>query len=181
MTDTAATKENEGADAVPATPKRKLPLILLLAAGLVLGGGSGAIALGPMLAKKSASGADSLAKDGAKKGAAKSEGAAGTADASAAVHIIDNLVLNPAGSGGMRFLLATIGVQMSDAAAKEAIRRREVEARDVVLNVLGTKKVEDLSDIANRETYKQEIKSALGKLFGPESVKAVYFSQFVIQ
>ncbi|MFI5309612.1 MAG: flagellar basal body-associated protein FliL [Gemmatimonadales bacterium] len=163
-------------------PKRALPLSAFIAAGIIGGGACGLFVAGPLLARKVVrSTADSTAvaanaKDGAKDGAQP-----GAAEAAGPVHLIDNLVLNPAGSGGLRFLLATVGVQMKNAATTDALKLREVEARDVVLGVLGTKRVEELAEIKNREAYKQEIKTALEVLFGKGTVKGVYFSQFVVQ
>ena len=80
-------------------------------------------------------------------------------------------MLNPAGSGGTRFLLASVGLQTTSTAANDVITKREVEARDVVLAVLGAKHVEDLAEITNREKLKLELKAALDSLFGPGVVR----------
>src|SRR5205085_488524 len=108
------------------------------------------------------------AKEGAKSG-------------NQSVVLLDNLVLNPAGSGGLRFLLVTVGLQLSSSVNSEAVKSRDAEVRDVVLRVFGTKRVEELSDIAMREGFKREISTALDALLGAHSVKGVYFPQFVIQ
>ena len=172
------------AESAPAAaPARKLTLPVIVIAGLVIGGAAGALVLGPRIARarsssKDANGAtisaDSL-KSGDKSGEQK--GAA----AETPVHLIDNLVLNPAGSGGTRFLLASVGLQTTSAAAEEMIKKREVEARDVVLAVLGAKHVEELAEISAREKIKLELKVALDSLFGSGVVRRVYFPQFVIQ
>ena len=167
------------AESAPAAaPKRKLVLPLIIVAGLLVGGSAGALVLGPRIARarssKSANG-ESAAADSVKN--AEQKGGA----IEAPVHVIDNLVLNPAGSGGTRFLLASVGLQTTSAAADETIKKREVEARDVVLAVLGGKHVEDLAEIGNREQLKLELKAALDSLFGPGVVRKVYFPQFVIQ
>jgi flagellar FliL protein len=180
MAEPVATPETETpAESAPAAaPARKLTLPLIVIAGLIIGGAAGALVLGPRIARARSSkgaanataAADSL-KGGDQKGAASET----------PVHVIDNLVLNPAGSGGTRFLLASVGLQTASAAADELIKKREVEARDVVLAVLGAKHVEDLAEIGNRERIKLELKTALDSLFGPGVVRRVYFPQFVIQ
>ncbi len=152
---------------------------MIIAAGLIVGGAAGALLLGPRIAR-----ARSAMKGG--KGTTKGAdsivaGEHGVALPEAPVHVIDNLVLNPAGSGGTRFLLASVGLQTTSAAANDIITKREVEARDVVLAVLGAKHVEDLAEITNREKLKSELKSALDSLFGPGIVRRIYFPQFVIQ
>jgi flagellar FliL protein len=162
-----------------AAPARKLTLPLIVIAGLLIGGAAGALVLGPRIAR-----ARSASKDAKSATAAADTLATGEPKGSAAeapVHLIDNLVLNPAGSGGTRFLLASVGLQTTSAAAEEMIKKREVEARDVVLAVLGAKHVEELAEISSREKIKFELKTALDSLFGPGVVRRVYFPQFVIQ
>lgn len=175
----AAPEDDKTAEAAPAAaPARKLGLPIIIAAGLVIGGAAGALVLGPRMAR-----ARTAAKETAGAKTADSAAAAehaGTA-ADAPVHLIDNIVLNPAGSGGTRFLLASVGLQMASAAANEIVTKREVETRDVVLAVLGSKHVEDLAEITNRERIKGELKVALDSLFGAGVVRRIYFPQFVIQ
>lgn len=181
MAEPAAAPANEAnAEAAPATaPGRKLALPLIIAAGIIVGGAAGALVLGPRIARARTAPKDAKPAEKAADSTAASEHGVATPDAP--VHLIDNLVLNPAGSGGTRFLLASVGLQTTSAAANDIVNKREVEARDVVLSVLGAKHVEDLAEISNREKLKLELKTALDSLFGPGIVRKVYFPQFVIQ
>ncbi|MFI5233232.1 MAG: flagellar basal body-associated protein FliL [Gemmatimonadales bacterium] len=158
---------------------RKLALPIIIAAGLIIGGSAGALVLGPRIAR--ARTASTTVKAGAKPVDSAPSGGRGVSTPDAPVHLIDNLVLNPAGSGGTRFLLASVGLQTTSAAANDIVNRREVEARDVVLAVLGAKHVEVLAEISNREKLKVELQSALDSLFGPGIIRRIYFPQFVIQ
>jgi flagellar FliL protein len=98
--------------------------------------------------------------------------------------VIDNLVLNPAESGGQRFLLLTIAFELKDAAALEEMKARDAELRDAVLQSVGAKSVEYLADMARRDSLKAELRGVAGKLF-PDArkpvVRRIYFPQFVIQ
>jgi flagellar FliL protein len=105
------------------------------------------------------------------------EGAA----AGAPVYTLDNLVLNPAESGGTRFLLLTISFELKSAEMADAMKARDAELRDAVLVTVGNKTVEQLSDVAARDSLKVELRAAAGKLFKKGGVKRVYFPQFVIQ
>jgi flagellar protein FliL len=176
-----ATANEANAGAAPATaPSRKLALPLIIAAGVIVGGAAGALVLGPRIARARTAPKDSTsAAKPADTTAIRGEHGVATPDAP--VHLIDNLVLNPAGSGGTRFLLASVGLQTTSAAANDIVNKREVEARDVVLSVLGGKHVEDLAEISHREKLKVELMSALDSLFGPGIVRKIYFPQFVIQ
>ncbi len=177
----------EGAIEAPA--KTKLPMLIgLVAVGLALGGGTGAAFLGPMVAKKmgkmtpivadSAHAGDEAAADG--EHAPAGEGKEG-AVVEAAIHVLDNMVLNPAGSGGSRYLLLTVAIEVGSPAAVESFKARDAELRDIVLSTLGTKAVDQLTDMAAREAFKTEIITAVDARFGKKSVKRIYFPQFVVQ
>ncbi len=193
---------DEGA-APPAGLKAKLPLIALVAVGLAVGGGTGASFLGPIVAKKmgrsapahSESGAaDSLgehAASGAKGGEKAGEKAAGKEgekagekgkDSSApSIHLLENLVLNPAASGGGRFLLFTVAIETGTPTASTDFKDRDAELRDIILTALGTKTVDQLVDMSAREAIKTEIQAVICARFGKNSVKRLYFPQFVVQ
>lgn len=181
MAEAAAASANEtnAESAASQAPSRKLALPIIIAAGLIIGGAAGALVLGPRIARARA--ATKTVKSAGKPADSSTTGEHGAATPDAPVHLIDNLVLNPAGSGGTRFLLASVGLQTTSAAANDIVTKREVEARDVVLAVLGAKHVEMLAEISNRDKLKTEIQSALDSLFGAGVVRRIYFPQFVIQ
>jgi len=171
--------------------KAKLPLIALIAVGLAVGGGTGAAAIGPMVAKKMgkviqpASHADSAGADGehapadGEKGA--KDGEKGKEGAVAAMHLLENLVLNPAGSGGSRFLLLSVAIEPGSSKATEDFTARDAELRDIILTSLGGKTVDELVDMAEREKIKVEVQAAVNTRFGKTAVKRLYFPQFVVQ
>jgi flagellar FliL protein len=177
-------------DAPAAPTKAKLPMLIgMVAVGLALGGGTGAAVVGPMVAKKmgkvytlkavadSAGHGEGEAAAGGEHGAEGKEGAAGAIP----VLVLDNLVLNPAGSGGTHFLLLTVAIEVGNAAAAASFTARDAELRDIVLTSLGSKTTEQLTDISARDQFKTEIQQAIDEHFGKKSVKRLYFPQFVVQ
>ena len=179
-------------DAPAAPTKAKLPLLIgLIAVGLAVGGATGAVLLGPMVAKKmgkvspivaaadSAHGGDAAAAAG--EHGTPAEGGKEGAATEASIHVLDNMVLNPAGSGGARYLLLTVAIEVGTPTAIESFKARDAELRDIVLSTLGTKAVEQLTDMATREQFKTEIIKAVDERFGKKSVKRIYFPQFVVQ
>lgn len=167
-----------------AEPAKKSKKALLVAAvvvlGVVGGGGAGAFLAGPMLAGTVPAAADSLADSaGAEGGAEHEEG--GTDGGAGTVVLVDNMVLNPANSGGQRFLLVSIGISVKDQAVADAMKERDPELRDAVLRYLGAKPVEELSDIARRDSLKVGLRAAVTEHFGAGAVRDVYFPQFVVQ
>jgi flagellar FliL protein len=189
--------------AAPAKPK--LPVLIgMVAVGLLVGGATGAVFVGPMVAKKMGkvtpvvvaadgehadadadaeggdhadAGADEAAADGEHAAPKEGEGAA----EAAAVHLLENLVLNPASSGGSRFLLLTVAIEVGNAKAAEDFKSRDAELRDIILTSLGVKTVEELTEIARREQFKAELMTAINAKFGKKAVKSLYFPQFVVQ
>jgi flagellar FliL protein len=166
-------------------------LIGMVAVGLAVGGGTGAALLGPMVAKKmgkvtpivasadGAHGGDAAAAEGG-HGAPAEGGKEGEAPL-ASIHVLDNMVLNPAGSGGSRYLLLTVAIEVGSPASLESFKARDAELRDIVLSTLGMKQVEQLTDMATREQFKTEIIKAIDERIGKNSVKRIYFPQFVVQ
>lgn len=188
----AAAESSDGAGRL-----KPLPIVLAIVAGLALGGGAGAFGVGPALASgivpsapaahakhgkpaadDAASDADSASED---EEDAPAEHKGGKEGATSSVYSIENLVLNPAGSGGTRFLLLTIAFEMKDASALEAIKSRDAELRDAVLVTLGSKTVEQLSDMGGRDSLRTEVRAATAKALRTRGIRRVYFPQFVIQ
>jgi flagellar protein FliL len=152
--------------AVPAKGKRGV--LILAVAGVLAGVAAGLFGAGPVLAKRRATSAAAAPK--------KAE-----APSTAINHAIENLVLNPAGSNGTRFLMVTAAFQVKDAATDVLMKEHEAEVRDHILALLGKKTVDELTDIAQRERIKTEMLEAISPLFPKGSVLKVFFPQFVIQ
>lgn len=165
----------------PAKGPKGLVLIGALTGGLLLGAAGGLFALGPMLAKKSGyvvtthTPVDSTEASPSEHKGGKEGEAANT------VYLIDNVILNPAGSGGSRFLMLATAVDAKDATVVEEMKARDAETRDVLLRVMGSKTVEQLADMGYRETIKKELADSLGVLFRKGAVRRIYFPQYVIQ
>lgn len=180
-------ENQEVAAEAEAAPAKRAPkgmiLIGTLVGGLLAGTAAGLFAVGPMVARSSgyAVVADSTPKDSA---GGHGEGTAGATDVPS-VYLIDNMVLNPAGSGGTRFLMLATAVEFSDPKYVEILRVRDVEARDVLLRVVGARTVEELGETSFREQLRKVLADSLSILFPkaerPTAIKRVLFPQFVIQ
>jgi len=164
-----------------------MSLALMVVVGLGIGGGVGFTQLGdtvgPILVERELAAEDDHgdAGDGGHGPEDAGSGGEGEEGEPASLHMIDNLVVNPARSQGTRFLLASIAVQMSDPGAVEMIDARDVELRDALILVLASKTVDQLTDISGREALVLEIQAAIVRVVGPDLVKNVFIPQFVIQ
>lgn len=163
--------ENAPADAAAAPAKGKV--MMMAVGGLVIGLAAGFFGAGPVLAKNKA--APTKVEQ---KAEGKGEGEKG---AGGATWPIENLVLNPAGSNGSRFLMLNATFELKDEAAKEAAKDKEAETRDIILALLSKKPIEVLADIGQREEIKKEVLAAVAPIFPKGVVTKVFFPQFVIQ
>jgi flagellar FliL protein len=184
MADADASSTDQAAPA-PTGLKAKLPLAAAVVIGLAIGAGSGAVIVGPMTAKTLGY-ATPAPTSAAGEHAEGGEGEQADDDSSAsgappAVMTLENLVLNPAGSGGSRFLLLTVSMECKNAEAVTTLQSRDAELRDVVLSSLGQRTVDELADIAERDLIKEQLTTALNERFGAKTVVRVYFPQYVVQ
>jgi flagellar protein FliL len=193
-----ATEQQPG-DAPAKARNPMIPVALAVLIGLVAGGATGAFVVGPALASGIAPTADAAELRGAHAQSHSTAAGATSEDeeepaeeepkgkekeggASAPTYLLDNIVLNPANSGGTRFLLLSVSFELKSSAVSDEMKQRDAEVRDAVLKLLGGKTVEQLTDIGTREALKEELRLAVAKLFRKQNaVKRVYFPQFVIQ
>jgi flagellar protein FliL len=170
-------------NAVLAKLMPKLPLIGGIAAGIALGGTLGFTLLGPKLSHRSppvaAEPADSAKVDS--KSASKDGGEAVKSEAPPPIYQLDNLVMNPAASGGSHFLLMSVALQVKDASSLEVMKGRDAELRDAILRLFSRKTIDEISNISARDQFASELMAVLSKMFGDGTVTKIYFPQFVIQ
>jgi flagellar FliL protein len=149
--------------------------ILALVLGLAVGGVAGVFAVGPMLAQR-------LTAERLEPGArAVVRGDSSAAMPPGVIYELENLVVNPASSQGTRFLVATLAVEVDGVAAAAELERREAQARDAVLRVLGSKTVAQLADVSARDSLKVELLEVLSGVVRVGEMRRLYLPQFVIQ
>jgi flagellar FliL protein len=156
-----------------AKPKKGV-LIGAIAGGAVAGLAAGAFALAPAIAPKPAAAA---APDTTHADTAHSAPTAPTVPPT----VLTNLVVNPAGSRGSRFLLVSVGLEFTPAVPEPEFTAREPEIRDRILALLATKTVEFLVEPSNRDALRVELKAAVDSMVGAGRTTRVLFPQFVIQ
>jgi flagellar protein FliL len=157
----------------PASKPRRLPLVLALVVGITVGGMGASLIVRPLGAEKGATGECSCDGQGSGGDARRA--------ASRPLHTVSDLVLNPASSGGTRFLMLSVAFSANDDSIVQKMQERDLEVRDALLKVLGAKTVSELSDVGARPALKDEVKEKVGTLFGAHAVHDVFFPQFVIQ
>lgn len=158
----------------------KATLVIALTLGMVGGAALGSFVVGPLLADspevEGVSAVTCVTDEGARDSVEDEH-----ASEPAAVHSIENIVINPARSNGTRFLMASVGFGLEDAHGVETMKLRDAEIRDVVVTALGSRTVAELSDLSTRDVIKAEMRDKVAAIVGENALLDVYFSQFVIQ
>ncbi len=97
------------------------------------------------------------------------------------IYVVKDLIVNPAGTNGTRFLLTTVGFEVNTGEALKELETKDVQLRDALNTVLTAKGLDELVDVARRETLRTEISRRVRDLVRTGSLKNVYFSKFIIQ
>lgn len=93
---------------------------------------------------------------------------------------LGNLLVNPAGSRGLRFLMASISLEVlgNNNKAVDDLRQREAQVRDLIIGVLEQYTLDDLTGPGARDSAKHQISAVVDSVFGFDV--AVFMPQFVI-
>lgn len=169
-TDTTAT----GDPAPPASTAPAGRTLAFVGLGAVLaGGGLGHFVLSPRLAPSAPSAAQEDVKE--------TSGGHGPASAAGEIFTIGNLIINPAGSMGTRFLMVTVGIAASSPKDVEHLREQEIPARDAIGVLLESMSLDILTAPGARDRLRHQLAEVLSPLAGPGAQLQVYLPQFVIQ
>ncbi len=98
------------------------------------------------------------------------------------IHLIEDILVNPAGTNGTRYLSTSIGLETSDF-GHETDRFEELTPiiRDIFISILSSKTMEELSSIDGKEKLRGEILVQVNKAIRPDSAYRVYFVDYVLQ
>lgn len=165
MTEAAKIDAPEAAEKKPG--KKKGMTMAVVGVAALLGGGAGVFVLGPRFTH---AGPPTPAE----------AHSAPVVEGPGVIFRVDNLVVNPSGSQGTRFLMISIGFQVANDSIKTLLEEREVEIRDTVLATLQNETLESLMKPGARDNLKQKLGDAVAPLAGPGPMK-VFLPQFVIQ
>ena len=104
------------------------------------------------------------------------------------IHLIENILVNPAGTNGTRFLSTSIGVETAkmagekkEGAEAEGFKKTSPIIRDILIAILSSKTMEELSSIDGKARLRDEILTKLNQAVAPDSIFSVYFVDYVLQ
>jgi flagellar FliL protein len=97
------------------------------------------------------------------------------------IYVVKDLIVNPAGTNGTRFLLTTIGLEVTTPEALRELESKDVMVRDALNTILTSKDLLTIVNVDGRETIRKEIEKKVGSILRGGVLTNVYFSKFIIQ
>lgn len=94
---------------------------------------------------------------------------------------LTDLIINPAYSGGKRYLMLSLGLESDDTSTLEELASKEIVVRDTILKVVGQYSVDELADIERRTEIKDQIRGAVNSIVAEGEVSRVYLTRWVLQ
>lgn len=176
MAEAAAAGE---APAAPAAGGRKTGMVIgLTFAGAVLGGVAAALVIAPRIIARQAPVVADSAHVETPGDSPEPEAEAG---GERQLVELENIIVNPAGSNGNRFLMASVAFSVTDEKVQKILEDREVELRDRVTTILEQMTMSELTAPGARDSLKARITAMAGTIVGPTVPVQVFLPQFVIQ
>ncbi len=95
---------------------------------------------------------------------------------------MDGIVVNPRGTDGRRYLMVRLGVEAKKAETLSRLDALRPAAVDAVIEMMAQQPVEALTDVSQRDSLKEAIRSEFNRLLGKDGpVTRIYFTQYVLQ
>ena len=96
-------------------------------------------------------------------------------------YLLEELIVNPSGSNGQRFLVVEISLELHDVTHIELIEKEKQRIRHEMLEVLSSRTVSQLSQISEREKLRSELAAVTNQAIGKRSVRNLYYTKYVMQ
>lgn len=94
---------------------------------------------------------------------------------------VEEFIVNIIGEENSHYVKASMSFEMTTAAAVEEATSRMPQIRDAVLLLIGNKTFEELQDLQGKKQLKAEITSKVNSFLQSGQIKAIYFTDFVVQ
>jgi flagellar FliL protein len=117
------------------------------------------------------------AEDAAKAG----EGAGTEAARFGPTHEVGNFTVNLADPGERVFVKAGVSVELSNSEAGVELASRDPQVKDIVISVLSSRNMGDVSSYEGKEALKKELTEKINRLLTKGKVRSVFFTEFVFQ
>jgi len=96
------------------------------------------------------------------------------------IYSIEDIILNPAGTDGKKIFLMSVSFDLNSEKDKEVFKEKEVMIKDAVISTTAAKNLTQLTNVAYRDTLRNEIVNQISEIIKDVKINRVYFSKFMI-
>ena len=176
----------EGGENEQTAPAKKGSSKLIMFGGIGLGVIVVAVALAlfvvkPMMSDSGAEGDTTEQTDGHGEKKEKKKKSSHGEEGASLIYAIENIVINPSGTGGSRFLSVSFGFELGSLELQEEFVAREPIIRDALITIMSSKTVAELTDAKQKEIARYQIKKRVAQLMDTDEISGVYYTDFVLQ
>ncbi|MCC7142733.1 MAG: flagellar basal body-associated FliL family protein [Candidatus Eisenbacteria bacterium] len=94
---------------------------------------------------------------------------------------LGDVVVNPAGTGGRRYLKVSVSLEVKDAKVAKLVEHRSAPVKDVLVRNLSSRGLEELTDPTTKEDMREQLVGEVASLFPKGSILNLYFTEYVVQ
>ena len=97
------------------------------------------------------------------------------------IYMVEDVIVNPKNTFGKRFLNVSVGFECKSGRIVKELEKRDVHIRDYLISLFTDRTIEQLDDVADKDSLRAEIRRHVNEMLPKEGIIAVYFSNFIIQ
>jgi len=94
---------------------------------------------------------------------------------------LGDVVVNPANTGGRRYLKVSVSLEVKDAKVAKAVEHRAAPIKDLLVRNLSARTLDELTDPTTKEEMREQLVEQVGEMFDEGSIINLYFTEYVVQ
>ncbi len=96
------------------------------------------------------------------------------------LYTIDDIIVNPAHTTGEQLLLSSLAFDLGSEENKKEMETKSILVKDLILSILSSKSVGELSNNSYKDTLRAEIKNQVSQYLPDLQVNRIYFSKYIL-
>jgi flagellar FliL protein len=97
------------------------------------------------------------------------------------IYPLDQFIVNLVSNNADRYLKCKISFELDAPELQQEIDKKLPAVRDIIINILSSKTVEEIQTAKGKEKLKEEIRKKVNEILTTGEIRHVYFTEFVIQ